>query len=348
VPVETEVGDRRTVLESCPPDVAHEDRSEIGALLVMALPWLASSAAISAGAALLPSPGWAILALGGFAGFVVALARAAPATTVLLAPLLVLDLSEFVSGVIIEIGAAMAETGATGAPSGAFAHLLLLKIALLTASAWPIEQSWRSVRPRFESIAAGWRARASPLGYALLLLLTLASIVLALLAARHGVPLIGHFDRFTYLGRLDGTPYRSIMMNRPVIAPLIGVLIALPERRRAGMSLLGWLLLLSILFGEKFASLLLILGGAAIAPLLAGLARRNALPLRLILGGTAALAALTLPVIMLTYGALDSRDRAWARFSERATVQGQLWYLADRAGPPASVDSPALRADLVS
>jgi len=138
------------------------------------------------------------------------------------------------------------------------------------------------------------------------------------------------------------------MMNRPVIAPLIGVFIALPERRRAGMSLIGWLLLLSILFGEKFTSLLLILGGAAIAPLLAALARRNALPLQSMMVGTIALAALTLPVIMLTYGALDSRERAWARFSERATVQGQLWYLADRAGPPASVDSPALRADLVS
>ena len=347
MPVETEAGDCRTVHESRLSDDA-EDRGRIALLLRVALPWLAFAAAISAGAALLPSSVWAVLALAGYAGFVVALARSAPASSILLAPLLVLGLSEFVSGVAIERGATMVETGTGGAPSGAFAHLLLLKIALLTATAWPIEQGWRKLGAHFETDAAGWREQTARLVVPLVLLLALASIILALLAARHGVPLIGGLDRFTYLGRLEGTPYRSIMMNRPVIAPLIGVLIALPKSRRAGFALLGWLLLLSVLFGEKFTSLLLILGGAAIVPLLAGLVRQNALPLRPILAGTVALGALSLPAVLLTYGALDDGRRAWSRLGERAAVQGQLWYLADRSRPPASIDVSSIRSDLAS
>jgi hypothetical protein len=317
-------------------------------LLEAALPWLAVAAASSAGAALWPSPGWAVLALLGFGGFSVSLARASPASTILLAPLLLLTASQFASGVAIESGAAMTETGRMGSPSGAFAHLLMLHIVLLTASAWPIELGWRTCSSRTVPIGQDWRDGAGALQLLLGGVIGLASVTLALLAARHGVPLLGGHDRFTYLGRLDGTPYRSIIMNRPVIAPLVGILLAVRDTRRAGALLVGWLLLVSILFGEKFTSLLLILAGAGIAPLLATLAGRGSLPLRPLLAGALLLGGISLPVVMLTYGALADSDRAWVRLGDRAAVQGELWYLADRAGPPPGIDFPALRADVLS
>ncbi|MEO7787191.1 MAG: DUF6418 domain-containing protein [Sphingomicrobium sp.] len=321
----------------------------LAAIVYAALPALAFAAAISAGAALAPAPAWAVLALLGLGGFIVALARVAPASVVLLAPLLLLRLTEFASGVAIEGGAVMRETGLTGAPSGGYAHRLLLEILFASAAAWPIQRSWQRVAHRFTAIDDDqWRNAARALALALAVLLGLATIVLALIAARHGLPLLDGQDRFGYLARLKGTPYRTIMMNRPVVAPLIGLLLAVPGQRRTGLLLLGWLLLLSILFGEKFTSLVLILGGAAIAPLLAGLAQRRRLPLRLLLAALTLLAALSLPAVLLSYGALDNRGAAWTRLGERAAVQGQLWYLADRAGPPTTFDAPAVRADLAS
>ena len=312
------------------------------------LPWIAAAAATCIGAAVAPSPAWALAAFAIFAGFCLTLARRAPATFLLLAPLLVLRLTELGSGVAIESGAAMVETGTIGAPSGAFAHLCLLSLLVILAAAWPIERMWLATSERLSQARLDWTDTAPALAIALAALLGLGSIILAFLAIRHGVPLIGHIDRFNYLGQLEGTPYRSIMMNRPVIAPLIGVVIATSRTRRAGLGLLGWLLLMSVLFGEKFTSLLLIIGGAAAPPLLVRLAQGGRLPRRPLLLAPAMFAIISLPAILLAYGAIDDSGAAWRRLGERAAVQGQLWYLADRAGPPREVDVPALRADLIS
>ncbi|MEO5641056.1 MAG: DUF6418 domain-containing protein [Sphingomicrobium sp.] len=312
------------------------------------LPWIAIAALLSAGAALAPSPTWAILALLAFAGFAFALSRHAPTAAVLLAPLLILRLTEFASGAAIENGATMVETGTVGGPTGAFPRLLLFELLLLVAGAWPIERAWRQVRDRFATTGAGRGDRSRSLLLLLVGLFGLASIFLAILAASHGLPLLGPVDRFTYLERLDGTPYRSIMMNRPVVAPLIGILIAARRTRAVGLALLAWLLGGSVLFGEKFTSLLLIVGGAAAPLLLARLAATGRLPLRPLLAAAGLLAAVSLPAIFISYGGADDAKRAWSRLADRAAVQGQLWYLADREPRAASIDFPALRADLVS
>lgn len=324
------------------------DVSPAPGMLLALLPWAAGAGALCAGTAIMPSPVWAAFALAGLCAFALVLARRAPAAFILLAPLLVLRLTEFASGVAIESGASMSETATVGAPTGAFARLFLLQLMLFAASAGPIEKSWRELRQHLTTVPPPWRDEARALAIALALLICLAAATLAFLALRYGLPLIDHVDRFTYLARLEGTPYRSILMNRAVIAPLIGIVIAVPSTRRAGLVLLGSVLLVSVLFAEKFTSLLLIAASAGAPVVLLDVARRGHLRLRPLLTAPILFALVSLPAILIAYGALEDSGRAWRRFADRAAVQGQLWYLADRAGPPSDVDIPALRADFDS
>ncbi len=305
---------------------------------------IAFCALFAAGAALVPSPLWGWLTLPLFAGAIFILARAAPTATILLGPLIVLRLTELASLAGIENGAVMAETLTTGHPTGAAAHLLLLTFITLGASAALIEALLPDIASRLADAAPRWTEHGPRLQHALIAILATASVILAILGVRHGVPLFHHIDRFTYLDRLSGTPFASLIHNGALLGPFIGVLLAIPARRRAGALLLAWLLLLSILFGEKFTSLLLILGGAAIAPVLAA-GRRAWRPAML---AAALLAAVSLPALLVSYGAQADPARAFARLATRAAEQGQLFYLADRAAPPSRLDTQALAADIVS
>jgi hypothetical protein len=313
-----------------------------GAFTGLAL--LTATALLAAGAALVPSPLWAWLALPLFAAAIVTLARAAPTATVLLAPLIVLRATELASLAAIESGAVMAETLTTGRPTGAATHLLLLTIVIFGASAAVIEALLPDIAKRLAYAVPRWTEHGQKLPLALTALLAAATLTLAILGLRHGIPLFHHIDRFSYLNRLAGTPFASLIHNGALLGPFIGVLLALPGRRRTGALLLAWLLLLSILFGEKFTSLLLILGSTAIAPALAA-GRRAWRPAAL---AAAALIAISLPAILFTYGARADPDRALTRLADRAAEQGQLFYLADRAPPPPRLDTSALAADVAS
>ena len=209
-------------------------------------PWfLCSGALLCAAAALVRSPLWASLAALLFAAFLVTIARRAPAAFVLLAPMLVLRLTELASGAAIESGAIMSETGVTGEPTGAFARLALLQLVTIAAAALLIERYWPRLRSNFANLAAPGPLMTS----AIVGTIGLATLILAALAWRHGLPLLGAIDRLTYLKRLDGTPFRTIMMNRIVIAPLVGLLVAAPTSRLLGLWLAAWLVILSITFG---------------------------------------------------------------------------------------------------
>lgn len=302
------------------------------------------AALLAAAAALTPSALWAWLTLPLFAAAIVTLARAAPTATVLLGPLLVLRATELASLAAIESGAVMAETLTTGHPTGAATHLLLLSLVTFGASAALIEVLLPDIANRLAGAIARWTAQGHKLQFSLAAILVAATLTLAILGFSHGVPLFHHIDRFTYLHRLAGTPFAKLIHNGALLGPLIGMLLAIPLRRRAGVLLLGWLLLLSILFGEKFTSLLLILGGAAIAPALAA-GSRAWRPAAI---AAVALVGCSLPAVLLSYGASADSQRALTRLSDRAAEQGQLYYLADRAEPVSRLDTPALAADIAS
>ena len=311
---------------------------------LVALAFFATAALLAAAAALIPSATWAWLTLPLFAAALFALARTAPTATILLAPLLILRATELVSLAAIESGAVMIETLTTGRPTGAASHLLLLTLVTFGTAAALIETLLPALADRLADAIPQWSAHGQKLQLTLTAILVAATLALAILGLSHGVPLFHHIDRFTYLHRLAGTPFASLIHNGALLGPFIGILLAIPVRRRAGLLLLGWLLLLSILFGEKFTSLLLILGGAAIAPMLAAHARAwRPAALALLM-----LAVISLPATLLTYGVLDRPTHALTRLADRAAEQGQLFYLADRAPPPLRLDTPALAADIAS
>lgn len=299
-------------------------------------------------ALLFPSAGWALLALILCLAFLATLAATAPAAFILLGPILVLRATELLSGVAIEGGATMVETGVRGVASGAFARLWLLNLLTFSAAAVLISWGWHLLHRRFASAGRSWRRHALPLAAALSVLLGGMTLILAWFAFRHGIPGVDRIDRFAYLNRLEGTPYRTIMMNRVLLAPLIGVVIAVSRTRLFGLALLAWLMTLSLLFGEKFTSLLFIVGGAVQPLALLTVARSGMLPWRALSMATLALISICLPAILFTYGAIDDPRRAWIRLEQRAVLQGQLWYLADSRGAPTRTDTAAFRDDVAS
>lgn len=327
---------------------AHAPASGAHRLLSQLPVHIAGAALLVLLAALSPSPWWAAAAAFLGLAFTATLARAVPAALILLGPVIVLRLTELLSGVAIEGGATMVETGVRGAATGAFTRLWLIDLLAFASAALLIEWGWRPLQQRFASAGRAWRRQAGLIAVTLTLVLAGMSLILAFFAITHGVPGGGRIDRFTYLNQLEGTPYRTIIMNRVLLAPLIGVVIAVPRTRWIGCALLAWLIALSLLFAEKFTSLLFI-GAAAIQPLaLVTLARTGALPMRTLATALLVLAAISLPAILVTYGAADSPRRAWDRFEQRAVLQGQLWFLADRRGAPRHIDAAALSADLGS
>ena len=118
----------------------------------------------------------------------------------------------------------MSETATVGAPTGAFARLFLLQLMLFAASVGPIEKSWRELRQHLTTVPPPWRDEARALAIALALLISLAAATLAFLALRYGLPLIDHVDRFTYLARLEGTPYRSRYAKCWATAPRVALM----------------------------------------------------------------------------------------------------------------------------
>ncbi len=317
-----------------------------GFISMFALHFLLAAAA-AVGAEALPSAAWAYGALAIYLSLVLGLLRTSPSTFLLFIPLLANRATEFISGAAIESGAYMIETTTYGQATGAFTRLLLIYILFTFTATAAVEAMWPRLRVLFKDAPARWESQAPLIWRCLLIVMSLATLYLIRLGINNGFPLFSTIDRFSYLERVDSPIYSAWMTNRLVIIPFVGALFALPSYRLRSGLLVLWLLSLSIIFGEKFGSLLLILSIFGIPAGLVHIANDRRIPINFIAGVSGAIIAITIPAVLIAYGALSNFDAAAQRYGQRVALQGQLWYVTDnRFLSATNFDDRALNADI--
>lgn len=337
-----------------PNDQANEKRARVlpygqrarGFVGMFALHFLLAAGA-AVGAETLPSAAWAYGALAIYLSMVLGLLRTSPATFLLFIPLLANRATEFISGAAVESGAYMIETTTYGHATGAFTRLLLIYLLYTLTATAAVEAMWPRLRVLFRDAPERWERQAPLIWRGLLIVMLAASLYLIRLGINNGFPLFATIDRFSYLEQVDSPIYSAWMTNRLVLVPFIGALFAIPSYRLKSGLLLLWLLSLSVIFGEKFGSILLILSIFGIPAGLVHIANERKIPINVIAGVSGAIVVITIPAVLIAYGALTNFDAAAQRYGQRVALQGQLWYVTDnRFLSVTNFDDRALSADI--
>lgn len=264
----------------------------------------------------------------GFVGF---LARVRPMAVALMLPMLVMRATELASCFAIERGAYIAEMSMSGGFTGGTARLVAFYIVFILVTTLTIEIGM----PR-HALGSGATTRAiAPRIMTVLFWITAAVTVAAmsylfLVGLGTGFPLLTGEDRFSYRSAMSGTGFSAILGNRYIVILILSMFAGQPGKRVAAIGAIMLTLIVSILFGEKFTSLVIMLTTAIIPASIAHVVRHGRLPLGRLFIMVGASAILTLPVILVVYGALDDVGQASSDLADRMSAQGAMWYLADR------------------
>ena len=296
-------------------------------------------------AKLLPAAIWSVT---GFSLFICVLAHMrmmAPRALLLASPVLLLWTSELFSGILIEHGAYLSETRQRGGPTGGFAVLSVFYSCFILLIASIIETI--SKKLMLDRRIGDFNVGALPV----LIVSALFAITTAyamLVGLREGFPLLSGEDRLAFRSALGDPLFETWHSNRVIIALFLGMMAA-GGWRLLGLTLLLAHISLSVMFAEKFTSLMLIFCAFAMVPGLVRIARRGSLPIGQMIGLAALLAAIAIPATFSAYGGFDRPENAVARISDRLAVQGQAWYLAEKGvAKPAVPALQAISADMTS
>lgn len=291
---------------------------------LLTIPFAVAGSLLAILATLHPLSIWATLAFLLFCVYCIVLAKLSAVSFIVFSPILALRLTEMLSGASIEAGAYMDGSGAYGYPTGAFSRLLVVYIVFFSFGAFVCEILSKSLlelqRQSLEKTRLWWLVLTGIVG--------LSSLYLIYVGLSSGFPLFTSEDRFQFLNR-QSRAYVSIMQNRLLIVPLLGYLVTLKEYRLRAIFLFIWINLISILFAEKFTSLLMMLTVFCMPIGIKTAASLGAIKIRWILLGGLGLSAVSIPTVLIVYGALDDFDGAIERYNERAAMQGEMWYLTD-------------------
>ncbi len=258
-----------------------------------------------------------------FVGLALTMLRTAPAYVVAMSPLLFYWTTELISGIAIEGGAFMVETDVIGTPTGAFARIALVYAALFIAGHFVWRRS--PLKAGFAKTSGGFPGELFIVCGAFALI-----AVFFLFGAANGFPLLEGVDRYTYRRGAGSDALISFLDNRTIYFSLVGMVAASGRYRRAGFALFALGIIISLLYGEKFTTIVEGFLFFFIPVLIQRLAEGHALPVRQLAYAGAAAVVITVLAILVNYGAFYSFDGSLTMLAERGALQGQLWFLADR------------------
>jgi hypothetical protein len=276
----------------------------------------------------IPWIGWAYFGLVFYILYTLIMLKFSPQTFLLISPFAALHLTELLSGISIEHGAYMVEISAVGRATGAFMRLSAIYIAFFAVCVLVVEYFWPRVRHRFVDAAVQWQRWSGQMLVVLIIIVGGCSAYMLFYGLQVGFPLITHTDRFAFLHRATSI-YKAILLNRIVIAPLIGCLFVIPRHRLMSVGMLLGIVFISVLFAEKFTSLLTILCLYIMPIGLVHIANGGIIKLRdvAILGVVISIG--TMVAVLNIYGASENMDNATQQLANRANAQGELWFMAD-------------------
>lgn len=292
-------------------------------------------------AALPPNATSGLFALFFFCAYALAFCFIDAMTFILLMPIIIGRFAMFVSGALIEFGSYLPEIGVLGQPSGAFFHLNIAVTVFLTVTAVAIN----SLRPRMQYYAStAQRALLSDATSVRIWMWASLGILVAyvaymfLIGIVNGFPIIAGVGRSVFMHSLDDPIYNAFQGNRPIISVFLGLLYAASNILRPAkpmlarqVSLVGIggiiaLIAVSILFSEKFTSIVLNISYFA-APSIVARSLTAGVSIWRVVGLLLVVGLITTPVVLTVYGALSNAGEAWQQFSERAAASGQLWQV---------------------
>ncbi|MEM7650459.1 MAG: DUF6418 domain-containing protein [Pseudomonadota bacterium] len=277
------------------------------------------------GAIAIPSAFWSWTALVHYIALSAVLLRFMPQAFILLLWFIFIRFTTLISGALIEGGAYMPELLLNGEVTGAFVRLEMLYTLGLTYAAVTINSLVKRIPPmpkqtpdiRLWSLAA----------FAVIAALCAGA---ALIGIQHGFPALTGTDRILYRQQVSSRYLSFFLGNRPVMAALLGLIYAVSKGqiRICAGGLFAAIMIISLLFAEKFTSIALILLTFATPILLIGLQKGQRLSRKIIvLAG--AIGIITTPAILNAYGVFEDPAAAFKRLEARAASQGQLWYVQD-------------------
>ncbi len=315
---------------------------------ILTLGLLAILCVLSLASVTIISPLLSLAALIYYAALCLLIIRFWPAAFILILWFVFIRATTMISGVAIESGGAMPEIGQMGEPTGAFVRLAVLYTVGLLALCWLLDRGTKLFKPvrredlLHKSEEGAWWIYTLFAAFTAILLFALA------IGLKNGFPLLIGMDRMLYWTTLDNRFLFFFLGNRAIIALFLGLITAITIGRTRAVALvqIAALFIISFLFAEKFTSIA-IMSFAFITPIfLLNESYQKTLLSRLIPIG-AGLTALTIPVILIVYGAFDNPTVALERFQERATSQAQLWYVADQnADEFFTFDTPRIEHNL--
>ena len=292
----------------------------VGVVAVLATGWM-------------PYPISAWLGILIFSTYYILLLKNAPASAIMLMPLFGgVALTQFISGLFIEAGGYLSETKEMGSATSGFLRLAIVYIMLFGIAAMVIEryvERWK----KSGLIERFIRGEVKPfrfLVYSMDVLMGFGLAYLIYAGARNGFPIFTGVDRFEFYRDLNDPIYTSIMGNRILALAYVGWMMALAKKPRFYFYLAGAILVVSAMLGDKFTEFVIALGLLG-TPILCKTAWSvGHLPIRKIVYLGLGVVCITMPLVFMVYGGLSNSGDGLDRMKERMTLQGQLWFLADR------------------
>ncbi len=279
-----------------------------------------------------PSVFWSVLSFLLFGGYLCGLAVISPVSFMLLLPYIFFRLTVLVSGIAIENGGYMEDLEIMGEASGAYIRLCGVYIVFISFAACVIEWCLKyCLSKNYNLDHLKERTQRHPWVWIFFGIFTAFSIYVLAVGLFKGFQLLTNVDRFKFRDEIGGRAFLLYMGNRFIAALLFGAIIYLCRglRRNMAIFLFALMIVVSVLFGEKFTSLILMfIYVATPAYLMSRYLQRRIL--WHMLPSMAAAACLTLPIILMVYGWAERPHDAIDLLSVRMVGQGELWYVADR------------------
>lgn len=275
----------------------------------------------------------AYLALLLFSFFYLHLLKVAPASALMMFPAFGgLALTQFISGIFIESGGYLSETKEMGSATGGFLRLAIIYVLFFGTAAYIIEsyvERWRNNGQIAKFVIKDVRPFA-PLVIIFNSIIFFGLAYLIYVGTTNGFPLLTGTDRFDFSQKLDNPIYLSIMGNRVTAMAYVGVMLAIGATPNLYRFMAVCVMVVSALLGDKFTEFIVIIGQLA-GPSLCRVAwGTKGIPLRKIILMGLAMICITMPLVFVVYGGLSDSSEGMDRMKDRMTLQGQLWFLADR------------------
>lgn len=285
---------------------------------------------------------------------ILTIARYTPGTFALMAKTLFGWFLTAFSGIAIAHEALLPETLSQGLANGAFLRLTAVHFIFALTLILTVEPRVRRILstqlPSTDYFADTQTHLWVPVFFAGLGCYLLANLAVGLV---NGFPVFSGMDRFEYRGQFsDNFLFTSFFSNVGALALFLGVISANTQGFRHKMSgiFILTMLVVAILYGDKFGSLVTILINYSVPGLLFKAKTfpwRRIISLLPIVVGATAIVLITIPIILNVYGWSDSGSMATERLLTRIAAQGQLWFLADRDySVPVHFDGAALSEDI--